>query len=293
MRRRTGFTLVELLVVIGIISVLVGILLPTLSTVRRQANSVKCMSALRQIGMAFHFYEREYSGRWPIVYHHAGGSPPLLPTGQLDKHWPDFIARYMTSSKYIDTAQDLAAIRAEYEKWGCPQWDKVREYDITEPGQNGPAPLLGYAMHYHPSFYDDYLPGLPVPPSMDFGRAVERMAIITRTGTWGQYVRSNVWRRRGAGQRGLITDSDGIVIYTLYQFRESSVRFQPFFRTDFEPNTTFSVNAIRHASPKTSRRAALRTKGMNMLFCDLHVESVTVRDAWNAIHNPGQNKVLP
>src|SRR5436190_12588256 len=60
-----GFTLVELLVVVGIIALLVAMLLPAVQRARAQANAVACMSNLRQIHMGFAFYAHEYKERFP------------------------------------------------------------------------------------------------------------------------------------------------------------------------------------------------------------------------------------
>ena len=95
--RRHGFTLVELLVVIGIIAVLIGILLPSLNKAREQARGTYCLGNLRQLGIGMQLYRQYnkdyYPPRWATygmgngivaesVYFWAGQAPdPLTAAG--------------------------------------------------------------------------------------------------------------------------------------------------------------------------------------------------------------------
>jgi prepilin-type N-terminal cleavage/methylation domain-containing protein/prepilin-type processing-associated H-X9-DG protein len=73
--RMRGFTLVELLVVIGIIALLIGILVPSLSAAQRQAKLVQCSSNMRQIASAMLMHAGEKQGFMPLIGRIAVGTP--------------------------------------------------------------------------------------------------------------------------------------------------------------------------------------------------------------------------
>jgi prepilin-type N-terminal cleavage/methylation domain-containing protein len=89
-----GFSLVELLVVIGIIAILIALLMPALVRAREQAKSVQCQSNLRQVGVMLMIYANQWGGwvyppnlgankppeqRWPVhVFHPPIYDPPVM-----------------------------------------------------------------------------------------------------------------------------------------------------------------------------------------------------------------------
>ena len=94
MKTCKGFTLVELLVVIGIIALLIAILLPGLSGARRSAAAIKCMSNLRQLGLVYQMYLLDNKQLIPVD---GGFSDPLgLGAGASSYGpWPILLDRYI------------------------------------------------------------------------------------------------------------------------------------------------------------------------------------------------------
>ena len=84
MRKCKAFTLVELLVVIGIIALLISILLPALGQAREQARNIRCMSNLRQVGIGIAAYCVQSKGRMPAM--HVSFKPTIIRDAGLDNY---------------------------------------------------------------------------------------------------------------------------------------------------------------------------------------------------------------
>ena len=113
---KKAFTLVELLVVIGIIALLISILMPALTKARSAAVSVSCMSNLRQINLAFVQYAMDYKNY--ICPGYAPGNDPVTGAFGGDRPWHERLAKVGPNSpkNYLPWANDFW----DRGVWLCP-----------------------------------------------------------------------------------------------------------------------------------------------------------------------------
>jgi prepilin-type N-terminal cleavage/methylation domain-containing protein/prepilin-type processing-associated H-X9-DG protein len=96
---RTAFSLIELLVVIGIISVLAGLLLPTISAVRESARATTCMSNQRQLGFMVTLFASDHRDRIPgYQTFTAPGPNPKWPIAPFNNWWQGYLWPYVVEA---------------------------------------------------------------------------------------------------------------------------------------------------------------------------------------------------
>ena len=271
-----AFTLVELLVVIGIIAILIALLVPALSAARRQSNRTKCLSNLRQIAGAFSLYAGENRGYWPMAYVRyapPGQDDTNLSNRTRSKTWYHAISKYLTGNGkgLNDDGNDpYAAARIKNREsvlWGCPAWNRA----IL-----GPVSIIydsdlyiGYTMNIYPMTPD---------PVRMLG---SRSNIAYRTGILSDDIHANGWYHRQwdwrrPAERLLIADG-------LFYFAETEEKW-PWWGSgpmpQFPDPVKFSIDFNRH-SPKSTDNGET-SKTINALFCDGHADTISAREAHHA-----------
>jgi prepilin-type N-terminal cleavage/methylation domain-containing protein len=136
MKHRNAFTLVELLVVIGIIALLIAILLPALSRARESAQQVVCLSNIRQVGLAFANYASDHRGYLPPNGMYGGnidqGPAPDGTGGPHPYAWgfgSGWVSR-LVEHGYLPTTSE--ANRAKRDAFTCPL-DQIPVFRSTWP----------------------------------------------------------------------------------------------------------------------------------------------------------------
>lgn len=116
--RRTGFTLVELLVVVAIIALLMALLLPAVQKVRAAADQMRCGSNLRQLGLALHQYHND-RGKFPPA-RILGPFTEMGVNTNIEHGWAYFLLPYVE--------QDSLFLQYDYTlDWRHPNQAPVRE----------------------------------------------------------------------------------------------------------------------------------------------------------------------
>ena len=191
-RKSRGFTLVELLVVIGIIALLISILLPVLGKVRSAANSTKCLANLRTVGQAMVIYTNENKGAIPGSGNTSGrlffdsayatvaansntnNIPPGNPIEVFDFITPLSKALGLKSlNENAPKALDRFVAQADCVYFHCPSAEGLTA--TAFPVGSGPAVRI---VSYNTASSFMMTPGNPTPGSTGYTR------ISTGTGWW-------------------------------------------------------------------------------------------------------------
>lgn len=265
-KSREAFTLVELLVVIGIIALLISILLPALGAARRSATTTKCLSNLHQVGIAMMMYAQQYNGRMPAS--EIGGqtyyitvptlSYPLGGTGLEVLWW-----QRLQIDKFIPGGSEPF-----HSPMICPADDHPYQPFAGTPGQN----VLfnsSYGINNFMSIWNYNYPSTgPVPKDE-----------ITPVGPGSlrQFDWPNVLQTQNASERVFIADNLSGVLLEPWYPNTPQLSAGPVFPDNY-PN---QFDWRRHASPSAKRGQA------NVLYLDGH--AATVRQGQTSATNATQD----
>jgi len=140
-RTVAGFTLIELLIVISLAAVLLGLLLPALTSTRELARTTVCAARITQPGMMLRAYASDHRDHFPRIQDASYGfnNPSFNPTQRLEKTWVDLIE----ATGYLPADLSTAGVPPTL---SCPS---AHDYE-NDPTWAGHMPHFGVNMHLSP-----------------------------------------------------------------------------------------------------------------------------------------------
>lgn len=195
--RREGFTLVELLTVIGIIAVLAAILFPVFSSARAKARQATCLSNLQQIGVAIESYVQDHAGflpTWSITHPYIRPWRPPSGSG-VNENWPHPTVGTWDTSIMTYLRQDALLICPDNPYPGRDDGDgnivQPRAYAISQYTQRPQEYPRGSGEIRAMGGYRDDIP-LPGETVLLFEKGANP------PGAWGDALGQNVYQDHGA-----------------------------------------------------------------------------------------------